>query len=222
MTEADRKSFNYEEGQFICHIFATISDEEKLVIDEVTRHVLEQQGISKDSRSHQGWTSLEEDNPVKEKPSLHITLLRGHRAIYYHQIKSLVDALVLECKSIAPFCLCLDDLRVFHNFEKTRQFLCLSSRENIPPQLKQLKLKVRQRIDQFATKLTSEDETDDTLPHCSFMSRVEEVCDDKKLVEDLNNLYSDEPQDYPLCIVRIERIFVKIGKCIYNISLADC
>lgn len=215
------KAFNYEKGQFICHVFATISENEREDLEEIVESIIS----DKDFAKH--WKPIcklgtNEDS----QSSLHITLLRGHRAVYYHQIKPLVDSLRNNLRVIPPIRICLNDFRMFSNNENTKQFLCIapnrsSSSENFS-KLKNLKLVLKETIDQYAIKLTSEDETDDTVAHCSLM-----YCDtttgpdqnNETSLNEFNKWYKLNSPDRPTCLVNINVIQVKIGNTIYKINL---
>ena len=120
-----------------------------------------------------------------------------------------------------PFSVCLDDLNVFNNFENTKQFLCLSSRDNVS--ILSLKEILRDTIDQFAVTLTDEDETDDTKAHCSFMLR-DSIADSGQqvavsAVDDMNNLFEAKLGELPIFQTRINSVQVRIGNHIYTINL---
>lgn len=224
-----KKAFHYEEGQFICHVYAKIeSDEQEQVLDDVIETIQSEQSSSQNlSGAIRGWIPVETDCHEDSETKLHITIIRGHRAVYYHQIKPLIAALQSLCENLEPVCLCLDELRIFNNFERTKEFLCLSARENEliggHDIFCQLKLRLRDIVDRFASKLTDEDETLDSLPHVSLMYRDtlkdDELSDQSHHIDELNRLFAHNPGGQPISLVRIETILVKIGKCEYRLNL---
>lgn len=226
MSGVDKKAFNYETGQFICHVYATIPESERQTVDDVIQVVQDEQTKS-NNPAMCDWKPLCDE---ADETSLHITLLRGHRAVYYHQIRSLIETLRLECTKLQPFSLCLDDLRIFQNLERNRQFLCLASRSSSnstddSSPLAKLKQTLMQSIDQYAIKLTNEDETSDTAAHSSLMFR--DVCstadvmtsDLDSTVKVINELCFPEPDEYPMLLVQVETVQVKIGNHVYTLDL---
>lgn len=219
----DKKAFQYQEGQFICHIYATLrSDDAKQTLDEVVELIKNQQSAGNEQ-------AFERWQPVNcDTQDAHVTLIRGHRAVYYHQIKPLVAAIKSECDLIKPVNLCLDKLRIFHNHERSKQFLCIATREAQSIQLNgllEMKQKLIKVVDDFAIKLTAEDESESTLAHCSLMSRqVQQVqdeqnnhCDDQ--LQAIESCILNELDEYPICIDKIDRILMKIGNHVYTFDL---
>lgn len=218
-----KKAFDYEQGQFICHLYAELGTEICDTLDELSEQLMSQQTSN---------PILKEWKPIQtthvRSDSWHVTLLRGHRAVHRHQIEALVSLIKTECDSLEPFNICLDVLDVFSNFEKTKQFLVIAERHSSAPNITHSALKqaLRTSIDKFAIKLTDEDETNDTRAHCSLLTRdlnqtsieysetsakeslqlVEEIC--LKCMERV-----------PICVTRIDRIHIKIGNHVYDIKL---
>lgn len=220
-----KKAFHYEEGQFICHVYAKIqSEEQEQVLDDVIQSIQSEQNEigGSDNWIHVGKDGNEDDGHTK----LHITLIRGHRAVYYHQIKPLIQELRSECENLDPIYLCLDQLQILENFERTKQFMCLVSRRNELSRehnsFNQLKQKLQEVVDRFAIKLTSEDETEDTLAHISLMSRSyplqNEQRNSKLIIEELDKLLYEKLGERPICLTRLEAILVKIGKSEYELK----
>ena len=228
MQATKKKAFDYEEGQFICHIYTTIESEECLqTFNDITQLVQETKG----SRFLTGWTKVVgvEDN---DEARVHMTLLRGHKAIYYHHIKSLVKSIRLKCQTLRPFHICLDELRIFSNYEKTKQFICIaSSSSEMCSDLQKLKHELHLVVSEFAVNLTDEDETPDTIAHCSLMCReisqpcreqqsVESVQSENEIVKDLNDLLKENQLDESLfCPIQVNKIEIKIGNQIYQFAL---
>lgn len=223
--EHSKKAFNYETGQFICHIFASLTENQKSLLDDVVEIIQKKQRTNQ----HWAWSPISDNQQDDTIMDLHITLLRGHRAIYYHQIKPLIEALKAECVNLQPICLCLDQFRIFHNFERTKQFLCITSRNTSylseeSRKLGLLKEKIQQVVDQFAIKLTNEDEDMNTLAHVSIMRR-EVIGDSNKFDVDnflleLEQLCLSSLDDYPICVTKISQIHVKVGNHVYDVNLS--
>lgn len=220
-----KKAFHYEEGQFICHVYAKIqSEEQEQVLKDVIQAIQREQNKSKGSKD---WIPVDKDSNEDDRDTkLHITLIRGHRAVYYHQIKPLIEELRNVCESLEPIYLCLDQLQVLENFERTKQFLCLVSCRNELSRgqnsFNQLKQKLQEIVDRFAIKLTSEDETEDTLAHISLMSRDSprdsEQRDMKLIIEELDKLLYENLGERPICLLRLDAILIKIGKSEYELK----
>lgn len=220
----DKQAFCHEQGQFICHIYATInSDESRQTLNDVIQIIKNEQ--DKTIIAFEGWQPIHSSGCIDDTDSnLHITLIRGHRAIYYHQIRPLVSAIKSECANIKPISLCLNKLKIFHNYEQTKQFLSISALQSPMSDLDQLKHRLQKTVDQFAMKLTNEDETNDTLVHCSLMYReLQQVHRDPNVVESnlksIENLCIDKLEEYPLCFIKVDIIHVKIGNHLYKLSL---
>lgn len=222
-----KKAFHHEEGQFICHIHAKINlEEQEQILDDVVAVVQGEQRKTK-SQATDNWVPVVKDDQryqdADEETKLHLTLIRGHRAVYYHQIKPLIEELRNVCEKLEPICICLDQVRLLENFERTKQFLCLVARNN-DFSFDQLKQKLQDVVDLFAMKLTSEDETEDTLAHVSLMYRDvpqrDEQCDLKLTSGYLDRLLSANMDEQLICLIRIESISVKIGKCEYQLKLS--
>lgn len=215
MTHKERKAFLHESGQFICHVYAKIDTEYCQVLEDMTTIIQRQQSQDKLDLVRY-WDPI----TTSENEDFHITLVRGHRAIYYHQIKFLLEAIQRNCHIEKPITVCLDDLRVFNNFENTKQFLCLASSNDT--NICNLKQNLRNTIDKFAITLTNEDETEDTTTHCSFMFRDNldnNKQDQVSTVSDLNSLFESQLGELPICQVRLNSIQVKIGNHVYNLNL---
>lgn len=222
-----KKAFHYEEGQFICHVYSKIqSEEQEQLLNDAIDLVQSEQSRNIDG-AFENWRPVGKDDA---ETKLHITLIRGHRAVYYHQIKPMTEELRTACENLEPIYLCLDQFRVFENFERTKQFLCFVARQNELSReqnnFRVLKQKLQDIVDRFAIKLTSEDETEDTLAHISLMQREipEEVpgrCDLKLISDELDRLLSENLSEQPICVVRLETITVKIGKSEYQLKLVE-
>lgn len=236
----DKKAFGYESGQFICHVYAEIQPTQLQDLEEAIQAIQDEQNSPSLepnlAAALAGWKSIcnSEDDDGPEASSaghnrgtsnrLHVTLLRGHRAVYYHQIRALIAAIENECKTLKPFSLCLDKFEIFHNYERTKQFLCLIS-QRTPNELNCLKRALTQVINQFAIKLTEEDESPDTLAHCSLMTRPRAPSlpvREGTLEETINLLCqvcSSRLNDDLICLTRIDAINIKIGNHIYRLDL---
>lgn len=224
-----KKAFRYEEGQFVCHIYSDVVSESASAdfFDDLIRCMKLRQIEDPTNGVYRGWKPVPSGSAEHQLSNLHITLLRGHRAVYYHQIKALVSCIENECKTLRPTFICLDELKIFHNFEQSKQFLCLSSRRNQPEvaleDLLRLKQSLRKAVDQFAVKLTAEDETSSTLAHCSFMHRdVDEKTDTAASEQhsiSIDDMFSKSVEEYPTCSIHIKKIQLKIGKYVYEFSL---
>lgn len=221
-----KRAFNYEQGQYICHVYAKISDDERESLEEIIREVEQVQNEPSCLQAMKDWRTICDLNSDDEL-GLHLTLLRGHRAIHYHQIKYLVDSVKTLCNQLEPFKVCLDELKIFHNYERTKQFLCLAGRSSQhstdSTRLHDLKQLLRQKVDEFAIKLSDEDETTDTLSHCSLMYRKlnanDELLENDPALNDFNRHFSESHVEIPICIIQVNTIHLKIGHLIYDIEL---
>lgn len=217
------KAFNYEQGQFICHSYAKLGIDICDTLDDLIDLLSEQ---IKNIPVLAGWTPLK-NGGSSDNDSWHVTLLRGHRALYRHQIKALISLIEAECKSVEPFNLCLDVLDVFYNFERTKQFLVIAERPSSHSKagLEALKHVLKTSIDKFAIKLTGEDETRDTRAHCSLLARdlaqdpLSEEADSEKTVQLVEKLCLENIDKVPVCVARVDMIHIKVGNHVYDIRL---
>lgn len=223
-----KKAFDYGGGQYICHIYFPLPLDAIESLEEPIEHILKQ---SRQISSEGCWKPMTElfDDVTEDNCGLHVTLVRGHRAVYYHQIKPLVKALESDLQTLPPASLCLDRLKVFNNYESTKQFVCMTTHETrlnldtVCP-FERLKQILRETVDKFAMKLTEENETADTVAHCSLLFR--EVtksidCDIETVTDNLNSLFEDSNVEYPMCLARIDKVNCKIGNHIYSIALSN-
>lgn len=230
-----KKAFNYEEGQFICHIYVDVaqsSSESGETLEDIVKCIQNTQNSCKEdnlwqpmSNLNKSFIALTNNHSQYQNPSFHITLVRGHRSLCYHQIRPLVEDITERCKNHKPFTLCLDRLVIFDNQEKTKSFLCLSSHQS-NGNLDSLKKSLHDSICLFATLLSDEDETDDTIAHCSLMWRHLDVMKDKQTSYDeeiirLNNIISKPLNDFLIEIIIINAITVRIGHQEYSIPLGE-
>lgn len=198
------KAFEYQEGQFVCHVYSDLTGSERVIIDDLVRIFLEGAHISP------RWSAIF-DSSVDP----HLTLLRGHRALYYNHIDPLLSGIRQICLKHKPIRLLLSDLQIFRNQERTKEFLCLVTTPSFESGLKPFKDELKDLIDQFALKLTDEDESPDTLTHCSIMSRTilpehHSGSRDTELVE-LNRLCDDLLGEVPVLVSNISSIKLSIG-----------
>lgn len=209
--EHQPKAFKYQEGQFICHTYFSLPSNEKQSLEKI-RSLF---------RSHQKSNTYKWEYN-KDDP-LHVTVLRGHRAIYKHQINSMIDAIEQVCDNISPFGICLDKIKIFSNNEKTRRFACMVSSTNYQNVI-EIKKKIQETIDKFAIKLSNEDETEDTTLHCSLMNcPTDKVCQsdlqtEEESLRQICILHSSQREE-PICYIHVDKIHIRIGNTVYNISL---
>lgn len=201
------QAFNYEDGQFICHVYSNLSEQDQSVLNELACV------FSRSTR----WSRFDSN-----QTALHLTLLRGHRALYYNHIRPLLSDLKNICMSHRPIKLFLSDLKIFHNQEKTKEFLCLVATTNSETNIKNLKDSLKSQIDQYAIRLNEEDETLETLTHCSFLYREYVQSAASALVsevEELTNLCNEVIGEVPVLILTISQIKLSIGCKVYDFQL---
>lgn len=221
-TGSNKRAYEPEKGQFLCHIYVSIdSGPSQETLSDIVELVEAEQSKSS-SKAFQGWLSLDGKSNALDNSNFHVTLLRGHRTIHYHHIKPLVSLVENICRDLSPSSLCLDRLRIFHNYERTKQFLCIAMSKD-PSSVDSsdflsLKQTLRNAVDQIADRSTGEDETEDTVPHCSIMSRdVQQVNDEfESDLQEIENLCKENLDELPICLVKIDSINLKIGKEVYN------
>lgn len=223
-------AFKQEQGEFVCHVYAVLNiDSNTEVLTDIIELVEAEQSRSSDG-AYRGWTNVGseiDDNGSSHSNQYHVTLIRGHRVIYHHQIAPLLDSMGSEIKRLNAFRVCLDKLRLFYNHENTTQFLCLASRETSQAMeilcLKEIKHRLRAILNQFAMRKTEEDESDDTLAHCSLMRRdvqqVQQQTDADEDLSEIEKLCYDNLPDYPICFVQVDTIHIKIGCRVYSFDL---
>lgn len=224
-----KRAFDYEQGQFIIHPFARLTDD---ISDSLRGLVTSLNEVAQQNAILNHWRSLQiEDNCTNDTGddyTWHVTLLRGHRAIHRHQIKPLISSIVARCSTLESFNLCLDDIDIFSNFERTKQFIVITERKSImQPACSALRSAVKDEIDKFAIRLTDEDDNEDTRAHCSLMTRDMDQCSSDideeerqatlKLVEDV---CIRDFEQIPIFVTRVDRIHIKIGNHVYDIKLS--
>lgn len=222
-------AFEYESGQFICHIYIEIQNDEDLEYCDFFNEfikLIEANPID-DNLQKPLWipvTNLNQvpDDQQAERRSFHITVLRGHHALYYHQIRPFIANLTEECKQIDCFKLYLDELVIFKNYEKTKRFLCLASHTQ-NELFNNLKKTVQSTLKDFATGLTQECIINEAVPHCSIMwqdiDSTKKMCDEKQLLRHFNHLISKSSVEELGMNINVEFVTVKIGFKTYNIPL---
>lgn len=218
--DTQRKAFRYENGQFVCHIYAEIQEHEKQLLEEVIQIVQRKRVCDNNVSKWRPICDNLNDDQLSDRP-LHVTFLRGHRVVYYHQIKALVEAVQVECQLIKPFRVCLDSLKIFTNHEGNKQFLCICSCLD-DDFFYQAKKRIQSKVDQFAIKLTDEDETESTVAHCSLLCRdvsnQEQVSE--TMLDELIQLIEKEFNEELVCVLNVNSIEIKIGNKIYHLSLS--
>lgn len=220
----DRRAFEQEKGQFMCSVYLSIDSSNDTLSDIV--ELIEAEQTRYPSEAFRGWISLNNQTDAFEKSDFHVTLIRGHRTIHYHQIKPLLAAIEDLARSLKKLNLCLDKLRLFSNYEQTKQFLAITTRNNQSSvelsDFMAMKRSLRDVADQFADRSTVEDETEDTIPHCSIMSRelIRAPSEDEvsSHLREIESLCNENLDDY-ICLVNIDKIKLKIGKEVYSFDI---
>lgn len=212
----DTGAFEYESGQFICHLFAKVPENDSSAIDllndiiEAVSELETEKSVSEEQR----WVPMDKDG-------FHITLVRGHWAIYQHQIRPLVESIRSQCKRLGSVFVCLDRVKIFDNNERSKQFMCLASRDSQSCQnLGHLKQCLTSAVREFAIRLTDEDETEDTLAHCSLFYRkpVDVKIDE---IDTIEEACLKRIGQHPTCLFSVKSIFVKIGCVDYEIAIGN-
>jgi len=231
LEQMDKKAFHGEEGQFVCHAYTKLesSDSQDLIIkiiESVTDHQRNCESLMGQNKEWRSVINLDASGDTPDSTP-HVTLLRGHRVVYQHQIKSLVESVQKFCATIRPFSLCLDTIDIFNNYEKTKQFLCITVRrdqyQTQPNDVSDLKIRLQQVIDQFATRLTDEDETIDTMPHSSLMVRDVDSASNSEIpkseLEFMDKMLKDGLHEDLECYLKVEFIYLMIGNHHYKFKL---
>lgn len=225
--QSQRRAFEQEKGQFICHIYSSIEGddiEDSLV--KIIKVLRSQKSEATPNAAILAWNPLNET--ATDLVNLHLTLIQGHRALHYHQIKHLIELLRNECSTIKPFSIFLDHLEILSNHEKTKQFLCLATSNtatgDASSDLMCLRKSLKDILDRFATRLTEEDENINSITHCSFMVRdaILPYSNDqiKKELEDVYEIFGQTQEEFPICALTINRIHVTIGNHTYTFELS--
>lgn len=164
-----KQAFSSEIGQYICHIYIDIEDdqlEDEFLNDDFIKLVQENPIHGKQIWFPKSTSQAEDDYSVNKH--FHISLLRGHHALYYHQIKPLISDLTDICKDVPSFNLLLDKLVIFSNYERTKRFLCIAAAKS-NRFFDDLRRIVEEHLGQYAVGLTAESEINENIPHCSVM-----------------------------------------------------
>lgn len=222
-TKEAKPAFEYETGQYICHLYidSKIDNPEHNfncnIYDEFIKLV--QDNPINDERKHHPWLPMPRSCPTgvelqTERQPFHLTISRGHYALYYNQIKPFVEALNTKCRDIDRFKIYLDELVIFENHEKTKRFLCLASHMTNEA-FNDLRQGVQATLNDFASSLTQECYIHEAVPHCSLMWQeifeTNETCDKKAEICHLNQLIETSMSDDLCVIVDVESIIAKIG-----------
>ena len=110
LTVKRQRTFASEPNQFVVHVFVRLADDEQI------------QDIF-DDFSHISPKVIFEAEP-------HISLIRGNYAVQYHQIDSLLNQLYSTINSYKQFSLCLSNVQLFCNDEKSRYFIAICEAQN--------------------------------------------------------------------------------------------
>ena len=105
-----QRTFPSERNQFVVHVFVSLAEDKQ--IQEI-----------KDEFSY-----ISEKIYFVSQP--HISLIRGHYAVQYHQIDPLMDKLSNVINSYNKFSLCLSNVKLFSNEEKSRYFVAICENNN--------------------------------------------------------------------------------------------
>lgn len=104
-----QRTFASVRNQFVVHVFVPLEGDEQ--IEEM----------------YDDFADITDKVVFEKEP--HISLIRGHYAVEYHQIDPLLNQLEAAIKSYSAFSLCLSKVRLFSNDEKSRHFIALCEAE---------------------------------------------------------------------------------------------
>lgn len=257
-----RLAFEQVDGQFVCHSSIIIDDEDSSeLLEDIADEVInsQHQKLFKPGTSHSGEFQLDEPEETfgqasatysddchafnmatprwHKIPQPHISVLRGHRVVLYHQIRPLIDQLRETCARIHQFNIILSDIELFFNQESTKCFLSLARPAKCPSDsFERLRDTIKPVIEQYASRMTEEDDFQDTRPHCSFLycdiigrEKLEETnqTNNEETVQELikennvlkNYLYGGVCNSDTVCIVRVKSIQIRIGSHVYSLPL---
>lgn len=105
-TSKRQRTFASVRNQFVVHVFVPLEEEDEQIQD-----------------IYDDLSDITEKVVFEKDP--HISLLRGHYAVQYHQIDPLLNQLETAIKSFNQFVLCLSKVRLFNNDEKSRSFIAI-------------------------------------------------------------------------------------------------
>ena len=110
---------------------------------------------------------IESYDKIKRIPNsdIHLSLIRGHYSLRYHQISLFVSTLSQRLSLISSFIVCLSEFKLFKNDEKTRCFICMTQSTNSLNESKAESLLncIKSALNEFNSKvvITQTDQTDD-------------------------------------------------------------
>lgn len=103
------RTFENERNQFVIHIYYSLED------NDLVKDVYDEFGDT--------YPSVHFDYPP------HISFLRGSYAVKYHQVDALMNTIISFIQSYQEFSVCLNDVTIFTNDEKTRSFVVLTEQQ---------------------------------------------------------------------------------------------
>lgn len=193
------RSYPHQRNQFSIHIYIKLNENNDYIIEDLKQTFNEKS---------------DENNIHFEDIETHISLIRGHYCLRFHQIDSFIDSLKQRLKSIFCFTICLNAIKVFANEEKTRNFITVcESTPNL--QSKQVIEAIDSVLNEFNCNVFGNSfKTDEHLYHTSIAWFLPKYSDSGlQLAKDIEH-YFDEP-----LIIKVSQICVKIGNICKTIYL---
>ena len=146
----------------------------------------------------------------------HFSLLRGNCVIRHHQIDPIVKSVEEKLSKQQCFTIALKQVKILHNDEGTRSFICFCASDHIPIMLQRVLEAV---TNCFAEFIDVKMYADQFIPHVSviwFLPHASHDPDVEKLVQDLSNQLADQP-----VLIRVSNVQLKIGNQIFTVSLRN-
>lgn len=165
------RAFEREQGQFVCHLQAIVPDDNRFWMTKTIETVLLLQTPKFEHLSTWShWAPIYDDDQ-----KLHVSLIRGHKAVAGHHIQPLYEEIKEFCDYVNPMPLFMSQFSILTNHEGTKEFLTVSERVSkfVKSPTLELALSLDPIIKKYAINLNDEnfENDDDTLIHCSLMQR---------------------------------------------------
>lgn len=200
-------------NQFVIHIYYHLDDNTE-ILQEIRQQFVEK------------WLNFENE--------WHISFVYGHYAVQYHQIEPLLCQLSELIKSFESFSLCLNNVRILPNSDKSRYFLAICqthSDDDIDNEMgdNEISLKklhsplapnrvliksIHHIIRKYRSEIVPVDDSqvEKFIYHTSIAWFTPEHVDEaQKICDKLNQNYFNDEDDDRILFIRIDRIHLKIG-----------
>jgi hypothetical protein len=192
------RSFPHQRNQFLVHFYIELN--ENSIIEDLKL-------IFNTKENNEKGIHFNESQ-------MHLTIIRGHYCLRYHQIQDFFQSIHQKLKTIFSFNICLNEIKVLENEEKTRQFISICE-SNPNPNSKLIIEAIDCVLNEFnLSPFSAKNDFKQHLYHSSiawFLPKSSSF--GIQLTNEMND-YFDEP-----FIIKVDQIFVKVGNICKTFSL---